>query len=283
MPGQTGTLLALANKLLSRGPPSLSVLIAALGETEEYADFINLVREYLPEREVEILHEPSPQHQMAAFTSHFRDRYFPLEDGYFDIDDGQSYRDILYGIPVIVRGITYDDYHSMPYDWRFGFVLMTYLLEDPLDDGDARVPLAEACAEHGIPIALLRQVPERGISTVEAHRIFDDTLYRALALWADWVWGNTGNFFLDTDYEVISYNGCPPWDRETVEELTRQWQQAEVLDEEVINLSILIEEDPVARLEEILNLMAERRSSDTDKGAECPTVGAAGNAGGAAG
>jgi len=62
----------------SLNPPSLSILIAQIGEIEDYHDFVKLVKEFLPEREKDILHELTPAAQMAAFTSYFEDRYFPL-------------------------------------------------------------------------------------------------------------------------------------------------------------------------------------------------------------
>ncbi len=63
-----GPLLALARRLRSLGPPSLSVLIAQLGEAQEYEEFRRLVREFLPEREGEILGRASPAAQVAAFA-----------------------------------------------------------------------------------------------------------------------------------------------------------------------------------------------------------------------
>jgi hypothetical protein len=72
-----------------------------------------------------------------------------------------------------------------------------------MDEG--RTPLAEACAQH-VPEDLLRRVPDGGISREEAHRLFDDSPYQAIALWADMMNYDTGNFFLDTNQDDYNYN-----------------------------------------------------------------------------
>ena len=259
MPERDGPLLSLARRMLSLGPPALSVLIARLGEMEEYEDFITLVKEFLPEREQEILHQLTPASQMAAFASYFEDRYFPIDEN-IKLGEAESYGDLTRGIPVIARGISYDDYHEIAMeDWRPGVQLMTYLIESAYEEGDARIALAEACEEH-VPVDLLRQVPEGGLSPDEIRRLLNGTPYKALAMWGDMLWSNTGNFFLDTDYEMLWSGGyLPQWGRETVGELTKQWQQADLIDEEVSNLVEWLEGDPTTRFGEILNFILERR------------------------
>lgn len=257
MPDRDGALLALTRRMLSLRPPSLSILIARLSEMEDYDDFVNLVKEFLPEREEDILNQLTPTAQMTAFASYFEDRYFPLED-IFKLGEGESYYELTRFIPVTVRGLSYDDYEYITSDWRPGYQLMTYILESPHDQGDDHISLAEACQEH-VPVGLLQRVPEGGISLGEAHRILDDTPYKALALWADVMFANTGNFFLDTDYELL-WNGMPPeWDRETVENLTRQWQQADLIEQQICDLAEFLEGDPAIRFGEIINFILERR------------------------
>ena len=259
MPERDGPLLYLARKMLSLGPPSLSVLVARLGELEEYEDFISLVREFLPEREGDIFQNSTPASQMAAFASYFEDRYFPIDD-MIKIGELESYYELTRAIPTIVRGFSWDDYHEIASsDWRPGIQLMTYLIESPYQEGDARIALAEACEEH-VPVNILLQVPEGGISPPELHRILDDTPHKALALWGSQLWYDTGNFFLDTDYEMLWSGGeLLSWDRETVEELTRQWQQADRIEQEISDLMDWLEGDPTTRFGEILNFILERR------------------------
>ena len=74
----TTPLEVLRERLRNARPPSISILLSFFQNVETYNDFVKLVREYLPEREKEILEKPTPHEQMACFASHFEDRYLPL-------------------------------------------------------------------------------------------------------------------------------------------------------------------------------------------------------------
>jgi len=284
MPDTYGPLLALARKLKSLGPPSLSVLIARLGEEEEYADFILLVREFLPEREVEILSQSTPSAQMAAFANYFESCYFPLNE-FIRSGDAESYIELTHAIPVIVMGMSWEDYNEISCNSRPGIQLMTYLLETPHEDANISVALAEACTGH-VPAALLQRVPEWGITIAEAHRLLDDTPHEALANWGGIISQGTGNEFLDTDYEMFGYCTLPEWERVEVDHLTRQWQQAELINHGVTALAVWLEVDPPARFKELLDFIQQRRKEvkvdgervDNDKRAKGLSVGAAGGA-----
>lgn len=255
MPEGDGSLSALAKRMQSLGPPSISILVARLGEIEEYQDFINLVREFLPEREAEILRNLTPDAQIAAFASYFEDRYFPLEDA---VRDGafESYDELTRGIPVVLRSVSYDDYHYISSDSRDGVQLATFLVEDPYE-GEERTALAEACSQI-VPAELIRMVPEGGISPDEARQL-KDTKYEGLALWAEVLNLDTGNCFYDNDYESLAYGNYPEWDKENVEALTTQWQQAEVIDGKLGNFFNWLEGDLEPRFRELLNFILERR------------------------
>ena len=256
MPKRVSPLLILANRLLARRIPSLSSLVAQISDAENYAAFVAMVKTYLPEREQEILHEPTPQSQVARFASYFEDRYFPLED-YFKWGDMEAYEDITYRIPVVVMGFSYDDYHEAA-DWRDGALLMTYLIESPWEGEDTNVSMAEACAEH-VPVTLVERAANIQLSPGEAHRLLKGTKYEPLALWADRLHYNTGNFFLDTDYEMLMSSMPPDWNPETVEELTRQWQQAELDENKTGEFMDWLEEDIPGRFEELVTFIEERR------------------------
>lgn len=245
-----GALSALAGRLRSLGVPLLSVLIARLEEAEDYEKFVALVKEFLPERERDILGETTPDRQVAAFATYFEDRYFPLDDR-FKLGDVESYGDLTRSIPVIPQGLSYDDYNFIASDWRGGFQLMSYLVESPF--GEERAALAEACEEY-VPRELLERVPE-GLSPGELNRLLDGTPFKPLADWANIVWHDTGNFFLDTDVESLWSEGPPEWDRGIVEQLTTEWQQAERTQQEICDLAEWLEGDPPARFEELLNFI----------------------------
>jgi len=256
-------LLTLAHKLRSLGPPSLAILFARFESVEDYKDFVALVREYLPEREQEILRQPDPSVQIVTFVSHFTDRYFPLEEGFCDMVEG--YEEFLYHIPVVVMGVSYDDYHEIPESYRDGLQLMTYLLEDPYEgsEGGARVALAEACLKH-VPADLLHRVPGEGLSVDDAHQLLDNTPYAAVANWGDVLTANTGNFFLDTDYEYLCNMEMFEWDRETVDYLIHHWQLADLAYAIVYKLAEWLEEDPPNRFREVLDFIEGKNRDEPD-------------------
>ena len=263
MPERSSSLLYLADELKSRGIPSLSVLIAQIAGVEDYADFRQLVTEFLPEREQDILHETTPALQMAAFASYFEDRYFPLED-IFKMGDLEGYEEITRRIPVVVMGMGWEDYDEIASEYRPGIQLMTYLLENPFDrEGGVNVSLAEACGEH-VPESLLRRVPETRLSPEEAHHLLDGTLYEGLTLWADRICCDSGNFFLDTDYEYLYSSMGVDWEKETVEALTRDWLQAAELENRLDSFVTWLEEDMPGHFEELLTFILERRVDEQE-------------------
>lgn len=254
-------LLALADKLSAARIPSLSSLVAQIAHYEDHAAFVEMVKAYLPERAREVLDEPTPASQIAEFASRFEDRYFPLESIFRD-GEAESYGDLTYHIPVVVMGFSYEDYHEVP-DWRPAVAVMTYLIESPWEANDGDVALAEACAEH-VPEALVERAGKIRLSPEEAHRLLNGTKYEPLASWADKLHYSTGNFFLDTDYEMLMNNTLPDWTPENVKELTRLWKQAEVHENKTGEFMDWLEEDLPERFEELVTFIEERRAHGTE-------------------
>ena len=258
-------LLILARRMLALAlPPSLSVLLSRMEDSQSYEEFAALVREYLPEREGDILGQSSPEAQVAAFADHFGDRYFPLQDYLRDGDryetGAQAYADITSGLPVMVMGFGYDDYHELPDGSRPGVMLLTYLIEDPWDRSGGRVAIGEACVAH-VPIELLQRVPPEGLIPADAHRLLDATPYHAVALWGDILHQDTGNGFLDTSMQELWEMPFPQWSREEVEGGARYWAQAEETHQQINSFMDWLEEDPQARFKEILDFIDERRGT----------------------
>lgn len=261
MPERFSSLRHLAVELISRGVPALGVLRAQLADAETYADFRHLIEEFLPERGQDILREPSPGAQVAAFADYFRDRYFPLEDIY-RTGDIEGYEELTMRIPVVVMGMSWDDYDEIASDYKPGAQLITFLLENPHDEaGTINVSLAQACLDH-VPRALLERVPENRLSQEEAHRLLDGTPYEGVALWADRIGNASGNFFLDTDWEYLGASESLEWDMGTVQALTRDWHQAEESEERLGRFVDWLEDDMPGRFEEILNFILEKRADE---------------------
>jgi hypothetical protein len=270
MPDKTQPFLELGRLLLClAAPPSITDLIAQLDEAEEYEQFIQIVRRFVPEAAGDIMARSSPEEKIGAFAQAFSDRYFQLEDRFIE-GDVEGYRDLVRAIPVIVLGMSFDDYHELAHDSRQGIQLMAYLLADPYEPAEqchAYIPRAEQGARVALYDALrlsmsqdiLDRVPEGGLSDDDAQRIFANSRFKAIALFSEMIGCCTGNFFLDTDDEMLSQGDYPEWDAETVEELTRQWLEAERIQNEVYTFCGWLEQYPVKHFGEALYFMERGR------------------------
>lgn len=258
MPERSSSLQRLAAELQSRGVPSLSVLRAQISGAEGYAEFRQLIGWFLPEREQEILHEPSPSLQMAQFATHFEARYFPLEEPFKD-GAAEEYFELTQRIPLVVYGVGWEEYEEIASQTREGIQLMTYLLENPHRDYEGiNVSLAEACAEH-VPRELLERVPETGLSDQEARALLNGTPYEGLALWADRIMGGGSNFFVNTDWEMFMSGVGPDWTIEEVEACTREWHEFEEMNNRMFRFVDWLEQDLAKHFEEVLNFILENR------------------------
>lgn len=258
MPENTSLIEALRRKLCRAQPRSLGALIQFFSGAEEYLEFVRIVRELLPEREADILSHPSPSEQIGEFATHFQTRYFPLEESFlWDMDDF-SYADFLRIIPVQVFGMDCDSYHEMQ-DTRPGMQLMTYLFENPWEEDDgARVALAEMCAEH-VSTETLESIPEGGLKLEAAEPLLKGTRFEVVFHWGEYLYQSTGNFFLDTDYEYLwSGYGAIDWERDTIEELTRQWLQHERLWQEFVSFAEWLEESPDKNFREVVEFIKRK-------------------------
>lgn len=267
MSHEAGPLLELAQKLRLPRPLSVAHLVRLFASADDYKDFVAVVREILPECEQEILRHRDPEDQIRTFVTRFNDRYFPLEDGFYDMvgeDEEEPYWLFLRGIPLQVMGVGFDDYHEMPDRYRPGLQLMTYLLEAPWEaEGGARIALAEACRQH-VPLDLLQRGPEGGLSFSDAHELLNGTAYEALAQWGDILGKNTNNDFLNMDYESFCECEPPPWEHEVVDFLTQLWQEAELIYNSCIHLAEWLEVDPPARFRELLDFIEGKHVDEPD-------------------
>lgn len=240
----------LAN-LLWTGPPLLSALVAFIRDYEDYAEFVALIREYLPEHETEILRQTAPDGQIATFANRFQDRYFPLSSALVD-GMAEDYACLTQAIPVVPEGLDYYQ-QGEPWNLRDGLVLMTYLLREEQVDA-VLVALSEACAEF-VSQKLLERAPR--LTRVDLHRLLNGTRFESLALWADYWEHDIRNIFLDVCYEDGPED--PYWCREEVENLTQEWQRSEVLLNKIHNLAEWLEEDTEAHFVELVRYIEQRK------------------------
>ncbi len=254
----TTTLEALRERLLNARPPSISILLSIFRNAETYNDFVKLVREFLPEREREILEQTTPSAQMALFASHFEDRYLPLHPSFKDGECEDDYYDLLHDIPVMVMGFGWEDYHNLD-NARLGCQLMSYLFQPPFEEYGEQAGERVALAD-GFPLAYqceAERVPARGITLKAADRIFKGKKWEGLRNWAFYINQDTGNWFLDTDDEMRSSMEIMDWNKGTVESMTQEWAQANAFYDKMMDFALWLEDekDGVAHFKQTVDFL----------------------------
>jgi len=260
---ETGPLTVLARKL-TVGPPSLSTLLGYLEQSEGLEEFVRVVREFLPDRETEIMANPLME-QLQAFVEFFAERYFPLHQSAYWVDE-DTYSEIVSYIPIQRLGLSWDDYHEIPSSFDPGIQLLTALVASPFEEyGDAgsRVPLLEVCVKH-VGQELVQRLPKDGWQPADLHRLLDGTRFEGAALWADIIWHNADSVFFNVTWEDEIYDA--DWSRETVDYLTQEWPKAMTIQDKVNNLVVWLEEAPAARFKELVEAIMLRE----DIGAPAP-------------
>ncbi len=216
------SLQVLADRLVS-GPPSLDSLLQMFDD-EGYQDFRELVQEYLPEHEREILSARDDGDKLCLFYQYFCPRYFILSDGPDEYCESESsLSEFCYLMPVDLYGFSTEDYESLA-DRSAGLALMAALVSYPYyKEKSERLPFLEM-AQESLGEKLFKKVPGRGWTAKQLHALADGTPYSAIADWADWLHSSTGCCQLNACYEEYEME---QWNRGTVEQLTLERPELE--------------------------------------------------------
>ena len=256
----TSSLESIASRVLARAsPPSIDALIAAMERSEEYAEFMRIVREFVPEVEREIRIQGSVAARIATFALAFENRYFPIHPMFAD-GQAESYEDVTIHIPIILQSMDWDTYQELSMgEFRPGLTLLAYVIEDPWQQGEGeRLALAETCTQW-VPQHTLERVPQE-ISREDIHTLLDGTRFESVGIVADIIHMLTGNCFYDEDQESAHQGAADlEWTRENVEALTRQWLQAQVIRDKESKLYEWLEQNPPQRFAELVDFIEERR------------------------
>ena len=118
----------LARKLLG-GPPSLAYFVELFEQQDNVLGFRDLVREHLPECEVNIMAEDL-NNRALKFVQYFSEKFFPLMA---DLRDDFTIGDLLTGIPTQPLGFSYESYHAFM-DFREGYILALSLVGSPWEE-----------------------------------------------------------------------------------------------------------------------------------------------------
>jgi hypothetical protein len=239
----TTPLTALREKLCDVHPPSISLILSLFQNVETYNDFVKLVRDFLPEREKEILEKPSPSAQIAAFASYFEDRYLPLHPVFKDGEVEDDYYELLRDIPVMVMGFSWEDYHELN-NARLGMQLMCYLFEPPMQ-GDSDMAGERVALFDGFSPEYQREaqrVPVGGVSLDDARLIFKGKKWTGLRNCVEYINQATDNWFLDTDDEMRGDMQPMEWDKETVASMTQEWLKANAFYDKIMEFALWLED-----------------------------------------
>jgi hypothetical protein len=264
----TTPLAALKEKLQDVHPPSISILRNLFQNVETYNDFVRLVKDFLPEREPEILQKTSPSAQMAAFASYFEDRYLPLHPAFKEGEVEDDYNELLRDIPIMVMGFSWEDYHELN-SARLGMQLMCYLFEPPMQ-GDNDMAGERVALVDGFPPEYqqeARRVPTGGISLDDARLIFKGKRWTGLHNCAEYINQSTDNWFLDTDEEMRSNMQNTEWDKETVAAMSREWRQANTFYDKIMEFAAWLEDKQtgVAHFRQTIDfLLAKKKERGID-------------------
>ena len=278
-------LTALMN-LTEERPPKISAAIRKLNYGDNAKDrawFEDLLRQTVPERAWEILQLDDEWQQVLSFAVRFKVDHFPLCEEYvemqiewrqeepdYEYEEGGPYGILREGIPFQLMGFTWDELHAM-WDWnqrRNGLPALALLPTVPQDEADATyeydefVGMRQAWLESAaatIPEETLRRIPEGGITLERLEKAVKGTHLEAAHLAGKWFYGMTGTFFLDNFIDQDSFNGySDPWDEDTIEYATREWEKAKDIIGQVEKLTTWLEEDLPERFEQMLDLILER-------------------------
>ena len=252
--------------LLLRRPPSLRELVTLVGHAEDHAWFVGLVRRLLPQEAEGVLAAPDVRQRVEGFARLFGERHYPLYAPFFEFylteEEEPAFTALRRGIPFDLQGVGYEGLHEMWDGYREGLSALALLAKPPdsfyMERDEIRVAWLESAATH-IPQDTLLRIPEGGIPQETLAGAVKGTRFEGVAQAASWVWGETGNFFLDNCYEDGAFDGfADPWDNEVIAEGTEEWRQAREVMEAVGQLTDWLEEDLRGHFAEMLDFILGR-------------------------
>ena len=252
--------------LLLRRPPSLRELVTLIGYADDYAWFAGLVRRLFPGEAEAALSAPDIRTRVESFARLFQDKHFPLYapflDFYLDEEDEPPWTWLRQGIPFELMGFGYDGLHEMWDGYREGLSALALLVKPPdayyEEPGGLRVAWLESAAQR-IPQETLLRIPQGGIPLDALTGVLEATGFEGAAQAGAWVFGETGNFFLDHNYDDGNYDGfADPWEDEIIGEGTEEWRRASALMDSVTSLADWLEGDLPGRFAGMLDFILVR-------------------------
>ena len=258
--------------------------------------FEKLVQRTLPEQASEILGIRDEWDRVKRFVAVFSSTHFPLDDNYLEMviqwhfqenpsefEHGKygPYAILRQGVPFELTGCTWEAMHELWDGDRVGTAAITLLArmpgivknnhlwtyqEESLEEYlGMRTSWLESAASH-IREETLKRIPEHGIPMELLKEAVRETPLEAVFLEAEWVYNDTGNFFLDCNpTEEEEFTGfSDPWETEVIETTNEEWAEAKSIKDKINRLEKWLEKDIDKRFEEMLDFILERLASIPD-------------------
>ena len=213
-----------------------------------------------------VLAIPDVGEKLQRFARLFQERRFPLYAPFIEFfaEEGEDppFTWLRRGIPFQLMGFGYDGLHELWDGYREGLSALALLAEPPDayydEPGGLRAAWLESAAQR-IPQETLERIPRGGVPLEDLTEAVKETEYQGAAQAAAWVRAETGNFFLDSNYEDGEYDGfCDPWEEEVIQGGTEEWQEADRLIDSVTKLADWLEQDLPCRFAELLDFILPR-------------------------
>jgi hypothetical protein len=237
-------------------PDRLSAVIKPFAGQEHVIRLFSLVKEYLPE-ELERLLKLTPTDAADRFAKSFSKRYFPIATGnrhaWFEDDLIKS---IDKGIPAEWYGLDSWNYEPTRNITRAQLLAETVCACPFERTYVTRVPvLAQFLKVVGEDEGrkLVKKLPEKGCTIEEVEEALKDSPYPAFLTWCRWVFGKTGNRWLDTPYGGVA------WDREAVLALARDWKEYPAIDKQMKEFDTRLTGNFPAQSAKIIEYIATHR------------------------
>ncbi len=244
----------------------LRELVALVAYADDYSWFAGLVRRLFPQEAEAALADRDGRKRVERFADLFEQRHFPLYAPFFDYylseEDEPAFTALRRGIPYDLQGVGYEGLHEMWNGYREGLSALALLVKPPesfyTEPDEIRVAWLESAAAH-IPQDTLLRIPEGGIPLEALTEAVRGTRFEGAVQAASWVYAETGNFFLDCNYEDGYYDGfADPWENEIIQQATEEWRRARAVLDSAFNLADWLEEDLPGRFAEMLDFILGR-------------------------
>jgi hypothetical protein len=236
-------------EILKAAPPSIREFLDCFGSQEVVLEYFGLIDEYLPDHKQELT-SLTLEKSLEKFIEYFSDDYFPIyESGMWEgVDDGLGY--FIRYIPIQFEGFCSDDYDNSS-DCVPALLLAEGVCENPYSSGE-RVSISEEFIKRfGENIA--DKIPAEGWKFADVEEALDKSPFKDFLIWCEWIFGQTGNAWMDTNEE--DYSCEVEWDRASVDQLTEDWELQNKLRKRMGKFNQLMEKDPKAVATKIVNYL----------------------------